>query len=617
MCGIAGIITSEPGTNAELTRETLTAMQTALAHRGPDGKGHYTSKSGMASLCHTRLSIIDLSKSGHQPMVIDGQIAITFNGEIYNHQALRIELEDQGVQFSSDSDTEVILRLYEKYGEQCVTYLRGMFAFFIWDERSQSGFAARDPLGIKPFYYTHKNDHSFAFSSEVRSLLKANFHTNELSQDGLKSYFLTGTIAEPNTLLTDVFMLPAGHTLRWTSNTLKKTPYWSLSFKPQQMSQSQAITLTRNALESTVKAHFVSDVPVGIFLSGGIDSTALVALACKITGARLNTYSIAFESPQWNEGHIAKRVAEHFGTHHTEFLITAELAKPLFAEFIAAVDQPTIDGFNTFCVSKFARDSGEKVVLSGVGGDELFAGYQSFSTIPTMMRWGRSLRTASKLFDLISHSLGKKLPSKALRILDYLKQPESLAKAHQSFRGIFSQQESHALTSLIGSRSSHYNQTREAHSPDSPIIHTPMSAPTQADQISQLELQTYMRNQLLRDSDVMSMACGLELRVPFVDKELIDTISKVPATYRLDLGKQLLIKAVPEIPVWVSNRPKQGFRFPFDEWFNHEWHQLIKTQPATPHWIKLRPWYRRWSITVLEHWLTRYVQPPQTKPDTQ
>ena len=615
MCGIAGIIAADSSFSTQGKHDAVLAMQSALTHRGPDGQGSYFAPSGMASLCHTRLSIIDLSEAGHQPMVYNNRFAITFNGEIYNYQTLRSELEQQGERFSSNSDTEVILKLFAKYGPSCVDRLRGMFAFLIWDEQNKSAFAARDPLGIKPFYYTQNANNSFAFASEVRSLINANLHSNTLSPNGLNSYLLTGTVSEPNTLLEDIKMLPAGHSLQWNADGLRASQYWQLDFTPQSMAEQQAITLTREALESTVKAHFVSDVPVGIFLSGGIDSTALVALASKVTTSQLNTYSIAFESPEWNEGDIAKRVAKHFGTKHTEFLVTPELAKPLFDEFLESVDQPTIDGFNTFCVSKLASQAGEKVVLSGVGGDELFAGYKSFSVIPKMLSRGLWLGPVAKVLKPINRLLMQHLPSKLQRVLDYLEQPKSLSAAHQSLRGIFSSTEATVLANetLLRFNRHKFEKNAFCKSTDS-LSQNKIATLTDSDEISRLELTTYMRNQLLRDSDVMSMACGLELRVPFVDQQLIDSVSKVPANYRLQPGKKLLVDAVPEIPDWVVNRPKQGFRFPFDEWFSTEWNEISPHSKA-PSWIRLKPWYRRWSLIVLDHWLAQHVeQVYQTEP---
>ncbi len=604
MCGIAGILSTNQNLGSEAARQRLLAMQSALAHRGPDGHGVYTAPSNRAALCHTRLAIIDLSDAGSQPMQSnDGHLTITFNGEIYNYQELKQKLEAQGEVFRSHSDTEVLLKLYRVHGLEFLNMLRGMFAFVIWDEEEQTAFAARDPLGIKPFYYTTPVGGTIAFASEVRALMKAKLHSEQLSQDGLSSYLRTGTVSEPYSLLQDVCQLPAGHYFTWRHGKLNRQRYSKIEFSSTAMSKPAAIERTRQALEDSVKAHFVSDVPVGIFLSGGIDSTALVALAKKATEKEINTYSIAFESPEWNEGDVAKKVAQHFNTHHTEFLITPDVAKPLFNEFRNVIDQPTIDGFNTFCVSKLAQKSGEKVVLSGVGGDELFAGYQSFTQIPKMMIWGRRLKLLTPLFRFCQATGGRLLSGKSQRILDFLQSSQTVESAHQSLRGIFSNSESRAiLHSLNGAENNH------TASPYAPIFDEAESGKV-LDQISRQELSTYMRNQLLRDSDVMSMACGLELRVPFVDKYLLDEISLIPAELRLQFGKQLLIDAVPELPEFVVERPKQGFRFPFDEWFANEW-QDLETQPfeyfSAPAWLMLTPWYRRWALTILNDWLSRY-----------
>jgi len=602
MCGIAGILSTEKDLNSQQAFATLADMQAAIVHRGPDGHGHFFSISGNAALCHTRLSIIDLSEAGHQPMSsTDQRYTITFNGEIYNYQTLRQELEQRGEHFASHSDTEVLLKLFQQYGPDCVKKLRGMFAFVIWDELKQCAFAARDPLGIKPLYYLKNSAGTLAFASELRSLMSAKLHSNKLSYNGLYSYFLRGTVAEPFTMLAQASLLPAGNTLTWKSGTIHTEKYWQLSFSPKALPLDKAISITRSALESTVKAHLISDVPVGIFLSGGIDSTALVALASKAAKTKLNTYSIAFESPEWNEGDVARRVSEHFGTNHTEFLLTPELAKPLFRDFLDAVDQPTTDGFNTFCVCKLASAAGEKVVLSGIGGDEFFAGYKSFIMLPKMQRLSLRLSPLANAFKWINSSFSKAIPARLQRALDFLSQPGSLTAAQQSLRGHFSQQEANALCHSMNLVESSLNKTNN---------NAKLDSTTLQDQISELESSTYMRNQLLRDSDVMSMACGLELRVPFVDKELLEAIAPIPAEIRLAYGKKLLVDAVPELPEWVVNRPKQGFRFPFDEWFRSQWNDMPLTR-TPPAWIKLTPWYRRWSLLVLNHWQDRHLTDKQ------
>jgi len=594
MCGIAGILSTK--FDKQYIAPRLEAMQTALNHRGPDGRGDYFSPSGSVGLTHTRLSIIDLSDDAAQPMSIkNDRYTISFNGEIYNYQSLRNELKKKGHHFSSQSDTEVILNLYIEYGSQCVNKLRGMFSFLIWDEIEQKAFAARDPFGIKPFYYWH-DSHSLAFSSEIKSLISSNLSNQKLSSEGLFSYFKTGSVIEPNTLINDIQLLNAGHSLTWQGGKTKTSAYWKITFPTaRKVTRSNAIAQTRKALIDSVKAHMVGDVPIAIFLSGGIDSTALLAIASSISKSPINTYSIAFENPDWNEGDIAKRIAKHFGANHTELLMTPALAQTLFDDYKSAIDQPSIDGFNTFCVSKLAHDNNEKVVLSGLGGDELFAGYKSFKLLPKMHSASRRFAVLASAIKFTSTLLKRLLPVKVSRVMDFLGQPASLSFAQQSLRGIFSHQESLSLTHSVNGEKIKPKALQEPAQQDI------------KDSISDLELSVYLRNQLLRDSDSMSMYWGLELRVPFIDSVLFDSISSVPANLRLEQGKRLLIDSVPEIPEWVSRRPKQGFRFPFDEWFSQHW-QHSNITFNYPSWIKLKPWYRRWSLVVLSDWIKRYAQ---------
>ena len=595
MCGIAGILSKKLDNHAIAPK--LGAMQEALNHRGPDGRGDYFSPSGHAGLAHTRLSIIDLSDNGAQPMSShNDRYTISFNGEIYNYQTLREELIQQGHTFQSQSDTEVILNSYIEFGDACVNKLRGMFAFVIWDEQEQSAFAARDPFGIKPFYYWH-DQNSFAFASEIKAVMQSGLNKKTLSSQGVFSYFKTGSVSEPYTLINDIQLLQAGHTLSWKDGQVSKNRYWAIDFpESKQYSREVAIQKTRSALIDSLNAHLVADVPVGIFLSGGIDSTALLALASSISTTPINTYSIAFENPEWNEGDIAQRIADHFGANHTELIMTPSLAQTLFDDYINAIDQPSIDGFNTFCVSKLAHDNNEKVVLSGLGGDELFAGYKSFELLPKMQNASRRFALLSDITCFMGKHLKRWLPTKLNRVMDFLSQPNSLIAAQQSLRGIFSHHEALTLTQEITAQ-------------DQLSITNPYEPKHQhiKDNVSDIELSTYMRNQLLRDSDSMSMYWGLELRVPFIDSVLFDEVSSIPADLRLEQGKQLLIDSVPEIPEWVSNRPKQGFRFPFDEWFSKNWqHSVIDFN--TPTWIKLKPWYRRWSLVVLSDWVKRYAK---------
>jgi len=606
MCGIAGMLT--PSLQSSTDRY-IHLMQTALEHRGPDDRGIYLSANRDAALVHTRLAILDFSQNGHQPMSINDQrYWITFNGEIYNFLELRKQLEKEGETFFSHTDTEVILKLYAKYGERCVDFLRGMFAFAIWDDRQQVCFMARDPLGIKPFYYWYQGS-TLIFASELRTILSTGIVPKQLSPMGLYTYLTNGSVSEPLTIIENVKILEAGNYLIWKSGSLQQKRYWEISFDSVSSSKndgvSESIATTRLALLDSVKYHFISDVPVGVFLSGGIDSTAIVAIAKQIQQQELRTFSVVFNEEKWNEGAIAKRVAQDFGTLHTEYLVTADVGKSLLPEFWRSLDQPTIDGFNTFCVSQLAHQQGMKVVLSGLGSDELFGGYGTFQRVPKIAQQRQNLAFVNAIAEPVGNGLEKLCTSPKYRRLGaFLQKKNSMSNAYALARGVFSDGEAFQLVQF-------YLGTQVSDRLQDDIVnfrkkenYNFQQFPTVQDQVSYLELSRYMRNQLLRDSDVMSMKWGLELRVPFVDSHLFKAISQIPSAIRLQTSKKLLANAVPEIPDYIINRPKRGFTIPFERWIEQDWHTDTMDIKIPSH-IPLPPqqWYRRWSLVVLQNWL--------------
>jgi asparagine synthase (glutamine-hydrolysing) len=350
----------------------------------------------------------------------------------------------------------------------------------------------------------------------------------------------------------------------------------------------------RGALEDSVDRHLVSDVPVGVFLSGGIDSTAIVALAARRSHVQLRTFCISFDDPEYDEGDLAKKTAEHFGTEHFDWRLDSTSARALLHQFLECSDQPSIDGFNTFCVCKHAHDRGAKVVLSGLGGDELFGGYQSFRRVPSMVRISRAANSVGPLRRRAGNLLHQYGYSPQLRrVGGFLAQRPTSASAYWAMRGIFTPLEASALVQKYCGEAVEVD--------DASLIAVPPQ-PTFEDEVSYLELTRYMRNQLLRDSDVMSMAWSLELRVPFVDGKFVTTISRIPAALRLAPGKELLLRAVPEIPDWVKNRPKRGFVFPFERWVSNEWMDLFAQIDAESP-VQLQNWYRRWCLLALESFL--------------
>ncbi len=605
MCGIAGFFGGPP--SAYFMESALRC----LASRGPDGSGSWTNTDGSVGLVHTRLAILDLSEAGHQPMEFENSeqvedsshpaskiqnpksssSVLVFNGEIYNYRELRRELETDGEVFASDGDTEVLLRLLVREGAACLPRLAGMFAFAFWNQSTGEALLARDPLGIKPLYYRNEGG-SLAFASEVRVL---RFEGDAIDSTALRDYCLWGSVPDPQTLQVLVRQLPAGHILRWKDGAVSIERWHQAhrteggidtsSFRVLWQDLSAPAVITRVALEESMQRHLVSDVPVGIFLSGGIDSTVLLALARQALGptADIRTFSIGFDDPEFDESGIARRTAEHFGALHTEWKMTTEEGAAEIPLFLEAMDQPGIDGFNTWCVSKLARREGMKVVLSGLGGDELFAGYGTFERVPQYHRWHKRLGALRPVVAGMLES--KPVASPFRRLGAYLRGEGGWLEAYHVQRGIFTLQEAGEIARHL------------ATAPTEADWGIPDLPEDPRDVVGVLELTRYMRHQLLRDSDVYSMAHGLELRVPFVDVRLVESILGIPAAVRLRQGKQLLVEAVPEIPEWVRNQPKRGFRFPFQSWMESGFSDILdEANRESP--VPLKAWYRTWAVAA-------------------
>ena len=412
----------------------------------------------------------------------------------------------------------------------------------------------------------------------------------------MSGYLLFGAVPEPLSLVENVYLIPAGHYLFWRNGKMRLTKFWDLQFESDPMREQEAAQIVRKSLEESIERHLVSDVAVGIFLSGGIDSTTLVALATRAAKSELRTFCISFDDPEFNEGEVAARTAEHFGTKHTDWRLDSATAKGLLAKFLEASDQPSIDGFNTFCVSKLAHDHGLKVVLSGVGGDEIFGGYQSFQLVPRMVHASRMLDPARPLRKVAGRVLQRGFTSaRTNRLGQFLCDVPITAAAYWATRGIFTPQEVQRLLPRYGCTESGAETQLAMYVP---------AQPTLLDEISYLEIARYMRNQLLRDSDVMSMAWSLELRVPFVDNKLLGQIARIPAEIRLRRGKRILLEAMPEIPPWVRNRPKMGFSFPFKDWVTGEWDDVFRRIKAQSP-VRLKNWYRTWCLFALDNFVTR------------
>lgn len=609
MCGINGIFAYADQAPTVDILELERTRDTMLA-RGPDGFGSWYSKDGRIGFGHRRLAIIELSELGAQPMqTSDGVLSITFNGEIYNHNELRKQLKIKGFVFRSHSDTEVLLNLYRDCGTEMVKQLRGMFAFAIWDNSNKKLIIARDHYGIKPVYYSNGSG-IFRFASQVKALLASNKIDNSINPAGLVSFLLWGSVSEPFTLYENIQILPAGHILEIDAFGEQKIhQYWNINDAinnacelAEQISPDKAIELSTLAIRDSVKAHMIADVPIGTFLSAGLDSASITGIAQELLDQPLTSLTLAFDEfkgRSLDEEPIACDIAKALGIQHQIITARIEDVEKELSVFCEAMDQPTIDGLNTWFISKAAKAGGIKVVLSGVGGDEMLGGYETFQHIPSIVNNPRFYKKAPfldklyfKVHSFFAGNTGYLDPNKS----DYLNMSKSINTAYQLEKGLFMPWElEHIIDKKILKEGlDRLKQTISFESID--------DIDSDFGKIVALESKKYMRNQLLRDTDWIGMAHSLEIRVPLVDHILLNSVVGLSATGKIGSKKDILPRTQ-SIPFGdhIVNRPKTGFTIPIWRWLNNskEFSAWKKNKYLCHDNIDVN---KRWAYCILEQW---------------
>jgi asparagine synthase (glutamine-hydrolysing) len=574
MCGINAIFAYREHT-PPVDQEELIATRECMRSRGPDAAGMWMSPDGRVGLGHRRLAIIDLSPGGAQPMC-RAESVIVFNGEIYNYRELRSQLESQGVRFTSQSDTEVLLQLYAARGEDMLRDLRGMFAFALWDASKRRLFLARDPYGIKPLYYADDGG-TVRVASQVRALIASGRVSKEFDSAGAVGFFLRGSVPDPFTMYRAIRALPAGsYCFIDAKGTREPEQYFSIAetlanaLETAQPRDPQ--TLVHDAVLESVKYHMVSDVPVGAFLSAGIDSTSIVALARESGASDLQTMTLRFAEYRGrinDEAPIASRVAAQYGVPHTIRDLTHEEFKRELPRVFDAMDQPTVDGLNSYFISKAAAEMGLKVAMSGTGGDELFGGYTSFRDIPRWIPLTRILARIPHLGDAVARAnraLSHRSRYISPKMGEIVRHGASYAGAYLVKRGRFVASE---LPSLVGPEIAREGIDRLGFLALIENAITPDPGTPYA-RVVALESSFYLRNQLLRDMDWASMAHSLEVRVPLVDAHLLRRLAPL-LIHRKGRGKEILSGAPrPPLPPEVRQRRKTGFTLPINEWLREE-----------------------------------------------
>jgi len=630
MCGIAGFVNFDEQRKA---REILDRMCRVITHRGPDDQGMMIE--GPVAIGMRRLSIIDLS-GGHQPMCgCDPAITIVFNGEIYNYRELQRELEERGHRFQTNSDTETIVHAYEEYGKGCVERLRGMFAFAIWNANNRELFIARDRAGKKPLYYTITPRGTLVFGSELKSLREHPEFLQQTNVEALDAYLTFGYVPDPLTIFRDVHKLPPGNYLTFKNGCLQVKQYWDFPYEQPQskpfQNEEDCLEELRTLLDEAVRMRLVADVPLGAFLSGGIDSSTVVGLMARHSDRPVKTFSIGFHEDSYDELKYARLTAKKFGTEHHEFVVTPDICE-VVDELAWHFDEPFADSsaIPTYMVSKLAREH-VKVILSGDGGDELFAGYTRYATDQKRNGFARLPRAMREGF---MQPLGRNLPhgawgrnylhNVALGSLDrYIEDISTFTRLNKpslytnDFRQLLNGSDTAACFREIAARS---------------------RSDCRLDPLLYLDSKTYLPGDILTKVDRMSMAVSLEARVPLLDHKLIEFVcTRIPATMKLKglETKHIFKRAVADlVPSEILNRTKQGFGVPIKEWINQQLRERIRetlTEPRTMQRGYVEPRYvkvllnehereRRdhaselWALFMLELWHRQFVDDIRISP---
>lgn len=642
MCGVAGSI----GHFDSRRLDAVSVMTGAQRHRGPDSDGLWSHGSPGAArgvaLGHRRLAILDLSPAGHQPMVhAESGCVICYNGEVYNFGELRRELEAEGARFGSNCDTEVILEGYVRWGERVLERLRGMFAMAVWDPRTQRVLLARDRLGIKPLYYVvvgEGEERGLYFASELRALLATGHVPRRIDRVGLATYLWNGVVAGPHTLIDGVKLLPSGTSLSIGLDAEVPPPrrFWRLPASRPSTDPARAKHELGEALRDAVRMRLLADVPLGIFLSGGIDSSAVTALAVRASETRVTTCNIGFDEARYDESAHARAVAQALSTDHREVRLTGDAFRRGLPEALESLDQPTFDAINTFFVSKAVREAGLTVALAGTGGDELFGGYSSFRDLPLASQASRLggpapeplLRAMAALVTRVKLGAPGSVPPQTRwgKLGDVLAARGKLLDLYQTSYALFTRafqaelSESSALTDVEAGLPRERARELEGWIEGEPALHA----------VSTLELACFLGERLLRDTDSASMAVALEVRVPLIDHVVVERLAAVPesARYR-PLGKKSLLRelALGDLDPNLFERPKAGFELPLEAWCRKQLGDDIdatlrdealckrvglRADAVRRLWQAFRDgapglyWSRVWSLYVLLWWCRRY-----------
>jgi asparagine synthase (glutamine-hydrolysing) len=620
MCGITGIIA--PSLNEEQQTGIVRRMNGRLSHRGPDNQDLRKIDNGCIG--HCRLSIIDLSPESNQPFTsADQRFTIVYNGELYNYRELKLELQrtksgstDLAYFFTTASDTEVLLAAYIRWGIKCLDHLNGMFAFAIYDYHEKKLFVARDRYGVKPLYYYHA-DNKLVFASELRAILGSGVKQFSINRAKIPEYLMYQTIYAPFTIVAEIQMLMPGHYMEFRDGHLQFTQYYKPAIRAQDpLSYEHTCRKVFELLAAAVNRRMIADVPFGAFLSGGIDSSAVVALM-SLNNSKVKTFNISFDESEFSEAHFAALIAKKFNTDHHEIRLTPDHFLKTLPEALNAMDHPSGDGPNTYIVSKASRNAGITMALSGIGGDELFAGYDVFTRLHALGKKSWLNAVPPPIRQLSGRLIALKGTVRAGKMADLLSLPNiEFQSAYQLNRSLFPKRFANKVTDVETA----FGQIAKIVSDVPRVKDHFLSA------VSVAEMNTYLQNVLLRDTDQMSMAVALEVREPFLDHALVEFVLGVSDAYKFPHSpKKLLVDSMGDLlPAEIVNRPKMGFTLPWAAWLKKdlrtfseaninqlETKALFKPGSVTGLWKAFLQgntqvtWGRVWHLIVLNDWIEK------------